>query len=162
MSTAPRYVPNYTIADYQQWDGDWELWSGIPISMSPSPFGRHGQLATRVGALLTNAIDSIECNATVLLGIDWIVSDDTVVRPDVSVVCGGPPERHIEQAPALIVEVISEGTCDRDEIWKKELYEREGVDWYLLVDSDSMRCFRLNSTCEYLEVNIESIMSIKI
>jgi hypothetical protein len=46
MSTAHRFISDYTVAEYQSWDGDWELWQGIPVSMSPGPFGRH-QKVTR-------------------------------------------------------------------------------------------------------------------
>ena len=132
--------------------------------MSPSPFGRHGQLVSRVNTMLNIAIDAVECDATVLSEIDWIVSDDTVVRPDISVVCGGPPQRHIEQPPALVVEIISESSRDRDSEWKKELYEREGVQWYLIIDpdSDSLVCFHRNSTGGYSDFNADSILQISI
>ncbi|PAY15578.1 hypothetical protein CKO51_31115 [Rhodopirellula sp. SM50] len=85
MSAAPKYIPHYTVNDYLGWDGDWELWSGIPIAMSPSPFGRHQAVASRVAYELRKAIIESDCQAEVLPEIDWIVSDDTVVRPDVVV-----------------------------------------------------------------------------
>ena len=31
MSTAPRYIPHYTLADYQLWGGDWELIGDLVI-----------------------------------------------------------------------------------------------------------------------------------
>ena len=88
MSRAPRYHPHYTVDDYQHWEGRWELWEGMAIAMSPSPFGRHAKLLARTIAALQVAIDSAGCDATVLVEIDWIVSRDTVLRPDVTVVCG--------------------------------------------------------------------------
>jgi hypothetical protein len=57
MSSAARYSPNYTIKDYRQWQGDWELWRGIAVAMTPSPFGKHGGLLVRICTALTNAID---------------------------------------------------------------------------------------------------------
>ena len=110
MSSASRYCPHYTIEDYRQWEGDWELWHGTAVAMTPSPFGRHGGLLMRLGTALTNAIDHARCSASVLAEIDWIISEDTVVRPDISVICGPPPEGHIESAPAMVVEVLSEST----------------------------------------------------
>lgn len=56
--------------------------------MSPSPFGRHAKLLARTVAALQTAIDAGRCDATVLFEIDWIVSNDTVLRPDAVVVCG--------------------------------------------------------------------------
>ena len=29
MSTAPKYIPRYTINDYQQWEGDWSCGAGL-------------------------------------------------------------------------------------------------------------------------------------
>ncbi len=48
MSSAKKYVPHYGLDDYQNWEGDWELWAGIPVSMSPSPFGRHSKVLGKI------------------------------------------------------------------------------------------------------------------
>ena len=88
MSTAPRYLPHYTVADYRLWEGDWELWEGIPVAMTPSPFGRHQELTVKLAAALLGAVEASGCEAKVLAEIDWIIADDTVVRPDVVLVCG--------------------------------------------------------------------------
>ena len=122
MSTAGRYLPHYTVADYEQWEGDWELWQGIPVAMSPSPFGPHQNCSLRIARSLLAAIEAAKCQAVVLQEVDWIISDDTVVRPDVLVLCGGVPERHVTQSPALIVEILSPSTADRDRNEKLGLY----------------------------------------
>ena len=44
MTALRKFVPRYTVDDYSQWKGDWELWDGVPIAMSPSPFDRHAEL----------------------------------------------------------------------------------------------------------------------
>ena len=139
MSTAPRYVPHYTVADHAAWEGDWELLEGVAVAMTPSPFGRHAERLSRMAATLWNAIDAAGCKATVLAEIDWIVSDDTVVRPDLIVVCGPAPWRHVEQAPALIVEILSTATRERDLTVKRDLYEAQGVQWYAIIDPDEGR-----------------------
>ena len=99
MSAAINYAPRYTVEDYRLWKGDWELWDGIAIAMTPSPFGRHQALTFALVAELRAAILSQGCAATALGELDWIISKDTVVRPDVIVVCGDVPEKHLEQAP---------------------------------------------------------------
>lgn len=142
MSTAPRYEPRYTVDDYRQWEGRWELWNGFPVSMTPSPFGRHAKALTDAAAAFKLAVDAARahhagCQATVLTEIDWIISTDTIVRPDLVVVCGGVPERHVETTPAIVVEVLSAGTRHRDQTVKMELYLEQGVAWYVLIDPDA-------------------------
>jgi Uma2 family endonuclease len=151
MSTVYRYLPEYTVDDYQQWEGDWELWQGIPISMTPSPFGRHQRVAARLLTMLQNGIDENQCDAVVLGEIDWIVSENTVVRPDLVVLCGDAPERHVEHAPEIVAEVLSPSTEHRDRAAKFELYQDEGVKYYLIVDADKhvLDAFRLDDSGKY-------------
>jgi len=151
MSSAHKFLPHYTVADYQNWDGDWELWQGIPVSMSPSPFGTHQRIAKNLVFELESQVREHECSANVLYEIDWIVADDTVVRPDVIVVCGDPPERHVESPPALIAEILSSSTARRDREAKRDLYHEQGVGAYLLVDpeSQSVELFRRDTRPEW-------------
>ena len=74
-----------------------------------------------------------ERDAQVLTELDWIVDEHNVIRPDVVVVCGPVPERHIESPPALIVEVLSDATRQRDTLYKPRLCQTHGVE-YGLVD----------------------------
>ena len=154
MSSAPKYQPYYTVDDYQLWKGDWELWNGTAVAMTPSPFGRHAQLIIDVGTELNLAIRSDKCNATVLAEIDWIVRNDTVVRPDLTIVCGTAPDRHVETTPALVVEILSESTRQRDQTFKKDLYQQNRVPWYLIVDPNEqvLQALRLDDTGQYQEV----------
>lgn len=156
MSTAPRYRPSYTVDDYAQWEGDWELWDGIPISMSPRPFGRHAQLLVRLATQLELAVEASECHAAVLAEIDWVVSTKTVVRPDVSIICGDAPTRHIESRPELVAEILSQATRGRDVNEKKDLYREEGVRWYLVIDPESneLSAWSLDVQGDYQAVSI--------
>ena len=164
MSTVPRYIPHYTVEDHAMWEGDWELWSGVPIAMTPSSFGTHGSAANRIGTALTNAIDQVGCDATVLTEVDWIVSNDTIYRPDISVVCGGPPERHIENTPAIAVEVLSKSTRERDLTFKRTSYAEQGVAWYLVLDPDArtMTALQLNANGVYSEATFKESLAIEI
>lgn len=139
MSSVPRHPPRHTVADHATWEGDWELFDGVAVAMTPSPFGPHAERLSRLAARLWNAIDAAGCKATVLAEIDWIVSDDTVVRPDLVVVCGSAPPRHVEHVPAVVVEVLSAATRACDLSVKRDLYEARGVPWYLIVDPDEGR-----------------------
>ena len=137
MSSAADFRPHYTIDDYRHWKGDWELWEGHPIAMSPSPFGQHAAIVSRLVRHLGNGIDAAGCHAIALPEIDWIVSDDTVVRPDLVVVCGDPPERHVETPPALVAEVLSPSTAQNDRTFKRRLYRDQRVPTYLIIDGET-------------------------
>ena len=163
MSNAPRYVPHYTVDDYRCWEGDWELWQGIPVAMTPSPFGRHQELAVKLASALLGAVEAAECDATVLSEIDWIICNDTVVRPDVLVLCGKAPERHVETPPALVAEILSPSTSTRDRVEKRELYADHGVDHYIIIDP-SNNSHELFSRVEgrLVRVEVSSVLTLTI
>lgn len=164
MSTVPKYVPHYTVADYQLWEGDWELWNGVAVAMVPSPFGEHSRLTAELARILGNAIAEANCNATVLVEIDWIVFSDTVLRPDVTVVCGGAPEKHLEEPPAIVVEILSDGTRQRDLTVKRDLYASRNVGWYLIVDpaDSALTVLKLGDDGEYLDSEFGDVPVINI
>ena len=127
----PVYTELYTVEDYQHWKGEWELVEGVAYAMTPSPTVSH----QRIGAKITQQLGEklkVCAQCEVLYAIDWYISNDTVVRPDVLVICYEPEEK-ITKAPELIFEVISPSTARRDEQLKFELYQREGVPYYVLV-----------------------------
>lgn len=134
MSTAPRYQPRYTFSDYCQWEGDWELWNGTAVAMSPSPLGPHERAVAKLVFQIESSLQRHACRCATYAGLDWIVQDDTVVRPDVMVVCGSQPGRHLDRPPALAIEVLSDSTAEKDRTAKRALYESTGVSQYLLVD----------------------------
>lgn len=137
-SEAVRYLPNYTADDYRTWEGDWELWDGVPVCMSPSPTTRHQMVAARLFGIVLAAIDQNQkCDCIAVYETDWQVNEHTVVRPDISVLCRGLPEPFIDYPPALITEVLSLSTADKDRTAKRQLYEQQGVTLYLLIDPDA-------------------------
>ena len=136
MSSAEKYIPQYTREDYRIWEGDWQLIEGVAVSMSPSPNGRHELAVSRLARLIGNSLDGQESKCEVYAGLDWIVNDETVVRPDVMVVCGGQPEGHLEKPPALVAEVLSPSTWQLDTDTKRRIYKDNCVSVYLIVDTD--------------------------
>src|ERR1700724_3853005 len=90
MSALVSILPHYTYDDYRLWEGRWEIIDGIPYAMSPAPSLRHQLVTGNIIGELRNALKSTECNEAckVYNFIDLKISEDTVVQPDVSVVCG--------------------------------------------------------------------------
>ncbi len=131
------YVEYYTYEDYRHWDGDWELIEGHPIAMAP-PMIRHQSIATKIAAQLE--IGMQECNeCDVVMEEDYKISEETVVRPDISLICNEESETYIMKPPLLIVEVVSPSTVLKDERVKYALYEQEGVQYYILVYPKDLR-----------------------
>ena len=127
-------LPNYTYEDYKLWEGEWELIYGVPYSMSPAPVNKHQLINTKIARCLDEGLD--ECSACLaILEADWKLSNETVFRPDMSVVCY-EPEDYLTKAPEIIFEVLSPSKAKRDETLKFEAYEREGVKYYCLVYPD--------------------------
>jgi len=128
-------LPHYTWDDYQLWEGRWELIHGVPYAMTPAPNIRHQQVSQSIAALLQKALD--ECDACrALLPVDWKIDEDTVVQPDNLVICHREEKPYLTRAPALIFEVLSRSTAEKDRGVKFNLYEKEGVRHYVLVDPD--------------------------
>lgn len=138
MSSAPRYNPHYTVTDYQNWQGDWELWNGVAVSMSPSPTRQHQHVLFQLALQIQEGLASHEaCHCEVVIDVDWRVSDDTVVRPDLSVVCTATKSDYVYEAPTLVAEIMSPSTAQKDKNEKRHLYANQGVRWYLIIDPDS-------------------------
>lgn len=164
MSTAPKYQPRYTVDDYRLWQGDWELWDGVAVAMTPSPYGRHSRLLIDVGSALKAAIEIAGCDATVLGEIDWIVAQDTVLRPDLVVVCGREPERHLEKTPAIVVEILSDSTRERDRVHKRSIYQQQSVPNYLIVDPEAsqLTALKLDEQGNYAEMDFSDVLAVEI
>ncbi len=165
MSSVPRYEPRYSYEDYLQWSGDWELWNGNAVAMTPSPFAPHERIVARFVQTLRNQIDEQECDCEVYAGLDWVVASDTVVRPDVMVVCGHQPAEHLRSAPSLIVEVLSPSTESKDRNEKRSLYERQGVEFYLLADPQecTLEAYRLvGERLEPLEMEHDAAIELSV
>jgi len=145
------YEEHYTVEDYRRWEGDWELIHGVAYAMAPSPMVSHQLVSTKIASILTQLTDA--CPACAAISeIDWEIAHDTVVRPDVLLICK-PIDETINKTPEIIFEVSSPSTAKRDEILKFDLYAREGVTWYILVYPDKRiaKVYALNGEGRYIK-----------
>lgn len=133
----PRYIPHYTVEDYEMWEGHWELWSGVPIAISPSS-RRHQQVASNLHFILRQTLAGADCEGCeVLYETDWRIEQDTVLRPDMLVACHHEPSRFVEQPPQFVAEILSESTRQRDLLYKRDMYQSLGVNYYLTIDPEA-------------------------
>ena len=131
-------LPRYSYDDYIQWEGDWELIEGIPVSMAPAPMRIHQQIASELFFAFKQELKE-ECECEVLYETDWKLSNDTVLRPDSVLVCDDDNERYITKAPKVIIEILSPSTAKKDETLKYNIYEDEKVAYYILVYPDDLK-----------------------
>lgn len=116
-----------------------ELLEGVPYAMAGGSL-THNRIVGNLYALLRPQALAQGCRIyteTVKLR----VSQRTFYYPDLMVVCGGvPPHTHYEEAPCLVVEVVSESTeaiDRREKLWRYR--EMPSLQGYLLVDSREKR-----------------------
>lgn len=141
----PDGKPHYSYADYMSWTGDdrYQLIEGEAVLMAPAPSVRHQTVVMEVASQIHLALKGSPCQAFVApLDVRLPKSDeaedqiDTVVQPDVLVVCDRQKidAKGIRGAPDWVVEVLSPFTASLDHVKKRRLYEQAGVREYWLVD----------------------------
>ncbi len=137
-------LPYYTVEDYKSWEGDWELIEGIPYAMAPSPLGIHQKIISNLIYEFRKELENCSDRCFVYSELDWIISEDTVLRPDLSLLCKEIKE-YIKETPSVVIEVVSKSTAKKDETLKFKIYEREKVPYYILVypNIQKVRVFKL-------------------
>ena len=133
----------YTYADYASWDDDkrYELIDGVAYLMS-SPTFTHQRIIINLARKLADYLDGKPCEV-VIAPMDICLGakgddDDTVVQPDVFVICDKTKieKSRLNGAPDLAIEVISPSTSRHDRIKKLNKYLQAGVREYWIVDPE--------------------------
>jgi Uma2 family endonuclease len=137
MSSAIKILPHYTYEEYCLWEGRWELIDGIPYAMSPAPIPQHQRVSANLIYEFENAIRNKKCkHCKVYDFIDIKVSEDTILQPDVVIVCKPITKNFLDFPAALVVEILSPATAFKDRHVKFSLYEKMGIKYFLIVDID--------------------------
>ena len=137
----------YTYADYLTWidDKTRELIHGIIQKMSPAPRLVHARVSKKISLYLDLYVmrNKDKCEVftapfDVRFPSRGETADDkidTVVQPDICVVCDSSKldERGCCGAPDMIVEILSPSTTKKDVFDKFALYEESGVNEYWIV-----------------------------
>ncbi len=144
MGLAQRDQDLHTYADYLSWPEDvhYELIDGVAYLMAPAPMLDHQDFAGEIYRQLANALQGRPCRAFIApVDVRLPKADeadeavDTVVQPDVLVVCDPSKldRRGVRGAPDFVAEVLSPSTAGHDHARKRRVYERAGVNEYWLV-----------------------------
>jgi Uma2 family endonuclease len=132
----------YTYADYLSWDGKerYEIIDGEAYMMAP-PSRLHQDVSRELMGALWEFLKGKPCKVYaapfgVRLNPAPDNSDDTVVEPDIVVVCDPAKldDRGCNGAPDLIVEILSPSNFRYDWVIKFNKYREAGVREYWVVD----------------------------
>jgi len=137
----------YTYADYLTWldDQSRELINGFIRLMSPAPRMRHADVSFNIAGNLWTILKKHKGKCKVFTAPFDVrfpkqgeTADDridTVVQPDICVVCdlSKLDDRGCCGAPDMIVEILSPSTLKKDVTEKFDLYESSGVKEYWIV-----------------------------
>ncbi len=181
----PKLEERYTYADYLNWDdGRWELINGKVYNMSPAPRRVHQDVEMNLARKIGNYLEGKPCKVYIA-PFDVVLADekykdkenifiDTVVQPDISVICDESKlnDAGCKGAPDFIIEILSQSTAEKDATVKKDLYEKNGVKEYWLVDTwtkfirvyllkdgkyDLAKCYERD-----MEIEVETLKGLKI
>ena len=111
------------------------------LLMTPSPSSWHQRVSIKLASLLHRFAEARGLGVVLVAPLDVILTDEDVVQPDILFVAraheGRIASEGIRGAPDLVVEILSPSTRKLDLETKTDLYAREGVQEYWVVDGES-------------------------
>ena len=138
----------WNYADLLSWEDDmrYELIEGYPVMMAPGPSTVHQDILGELFAQFHAYLKGKRCKVY-LSPFDVRLFEregdhpadvDTVVQPDMTVVCDRSKvdQKGIHGAPDLIVEILSPSSWRHDCLVKYNLYQRAGGMVYCMVDTE--------------------------
>lgn len=142
----PAEKAQYTYADVLAWDDGEraELIDGEVFSMAPAPSRGHQKISGELFAQLHAYLKGKRCEVYAApFDVRLFEKDgdspedvDTVVQPDIAVVCdlSKLDDHGCKGAPDMVVEILSTSTRRHDRLTKFNLYQRAGIREYWIVD----------------------------
>jgi Uma2 family endonuclease len=131
----------YTYDDYLSWDDGvrYELIDGVVYMMSPAPNRAHQMISRELSRQFSNYLKGKKCEvyaAPFDVRLNNEDKNDTVVQPDITVVCDPSKldDKGCVGAPDMVLEILSPSTSSRDKTVKFKRYLRAGVREYWIVD----------------------------
>ncbi len=153
----PAKQERFTFADVLVWDEDEriEIINGEAFMMA-TPSSRHQEISMELSRQLANFLEGKRCRVyPAPFGVRLFEQDgdspenvDTIVEPDISVVCDrNKIDKHgCKGAPDMVIEILSPSSLRHDRLVKLNLYQRAGVREYWIVDPEnrSVQVFTLD------------------
>ncbi|MCL2006859.1 MAG: Uma2 family endonuclease [Treponema sp.] len=136
---------NFTYKDYLNWPEDLrvEIINGVAYMMSP-PATVHQRVSMQLSKIFANFLEENPCEVFAApFGVRLFPkedhSDDTVVEPDIVVICdlNKIDERGCNGPPDLVIEILSPSTSRKDRFQKLELYKKAKVREYWIVSPEN-------------------------
>src|SRR2546421_2469705 len=111
------------------------------IVMAPTPTVPHQRVVRRMLSALEQFVEENELGEMFVSPLDVVLPTGDVVQPDLFFLNTKQAERartakRVSDAPPFLVEILSPGSITHDTITKRELYERNGVREYWIVDAE--------------------------
>jgi len=109
--------------------------------VTPSPNIRHQLILGNLHFLIRGWLEHSKAGVVFMAPLDVVFTRFDVVEPDVLYLSNARAKAvltaaNVQGVPELVIEIGSPSTRRRDETIKKQLYEREGVSEYWVVDPD--------------------------
>jgi Uma2 family endonuclease len=142
LAYTPRDHQRYTYADMLEWDESIraEIFDG-EVYMMPPPARVHQEISRELLLQFGNFLKGKPCKVYAApFGVRLFpkddLSDDTVVEPDIAVICDKSKldDRGCNGAPDLIIEILSPSNIAHDKIRKFRKYLAAGVREYWIVN----------------------------
>ena len=116
--------------------------------VTPSPNTKHQTISLNLTLMLGMHLKEHPIGRLFAAPFDVVLSDIDIVEPDLLYISNARLDilttQHVRGAPDLVIEILSPGTRRFDEITKRKLYERCGVQEYWVVDPelDTIKVYR--------------------
>ena len=139
----PAYEKLFTYSDYLLWDDDVrrELIDG-KIYLMAAPTWWHQEISGNLHVLFREFLKGKTCKVfyaplDVRLNADTL--DDTVVQPDIVIVCDHEilDKSGIKGVPEMVVEILSPSTSKYDRTTKFNAYLKAGILEYWIIDPEA-------------------------
>lgn len=143
----------YTYTDYLSWPEDEriEIIDGVPYHtyggpiiegapvMQAAPSRAHQEISVEMVRQLANFLKGKPCKVYSAPFAVRLNEDETVLEPDIAVVCDSSKlnDKGCKGAPDLVVEILSPSTARKDRMVKLQRYQQAGVREYWIVDPDT-------------------------
>ncbi len=120
-----------------------ELFDGEPVMAAAMPKISHQLIAKNLGKALDAYVERNNRGLMLIHPVDVVLSQHNVVQPDLSYLTNDQlpleSDSELNQVPAMVVEILSPSTEERDRKIKFKEYARFGVKEYWLVSPNDHR-----------------------